>query len=146
MNSFAAHIAPLCGCATSMRKTLTAPTITFSTKKSSRVANTLQPTNRTPASGTRFAATSTRALGESRRGERAGTGGVTALQPCHTRTRPPRACWVRRGGGSWRRERLDQGLVRGGDLGQPIRNVQVAPPGGTRAGPPRGARRYDPAG
>src|SRR5213083_1796592 len=72
MNSFAAHIAPICGCATSMRKTLNAPTITFSTQKSSRVANTLHPKNRTPASGTRFAARSTRALGESRRGDRRG--------------------------------------------------------------------------
>src|SRR5438876_1122674 len=61
MNSFAAHIAPICGCATSMRRTLNAPTITFSTQKSSRVENTLQPKNRTPARGTRFAATSTSA-------------------------------------------------------------------------------------
>src|SRR5207244_8089149 len=38
---------------------------------------TLQPKNRTPASGTRFAATSTRALGETRRGKRSGTGEVT---------------------------------------------------------------------
>src|SRR5438132_13709489 len=74
MNSFAAHITPICGCATSMRRTLNAPTITFSTQKSSRVENTLQPKNRTPASGTKFAATSTRALGESRRGGRSGTG------------------------------------------------------------------------
>src|SRR2546422_11654303 len=77
MNSFAAHITPICGCATSMRRTLNAPTITFSTQKSSRVENTLQPKNRTPASGTRFAATSTRALGETRRGKRSGTGEVT---------------------------------------------------------------------
>src|SRR6266568_3865622 len=76
MNSFAAHIAPICGCATSMRRTLNAPTITFSTQKSSRVENTLQPKNRTPARGTRFAATSTRALGESRRGGRFGMGEV----------------------------------------------------------------------
>src|SRR6266705_2023449 len=74
MNSFAAHIAPICGCATSMRRTLNAPTITFSTQKSSRVENTLQPKNRTPARGTRFAATSTRALGESRKARRSGTG------------------------------------------------------------------------
>src|SRR2546422_7960748 len=70
MNSFAAHIAPICGCATSMRRTLNAPTITFSTQKSSSVENTLQPKNRTPARGTRFAATSTRALGESRKARR----------------------------------------------------------------------------
>src|SRR6266700_124800 len=76
MNSFAAHITPICGCATSMRRTLNAPTITFSTQKSSRVENTLQPKNRTPARGTRFAATSTRALGESRRGGRFGMGEV----------------------------------------------------------------------
>src|SRR5439155_13155783 len=141
-----AHIAPMCGCATSLRKTLKAPTITFSTQKSSRVANTIQPKNRTPASGTRFAATSTRALGERRGGGRAGTGGVTAPQPCHTRTRPPRACWVRRGGGSWRRERLDQGPGRGGDLRQPVRHGQVAPARGVRPGPARGARCNDPAG
>src|SRR3989454_9359394 len=77
MNSFAAHITPICGCATSMRRTLNAPTITFSTQKSSRVENTLQPKNRTPARGTRFAATSTRALGESRKARRSGTGEVT---------------------------------------------------------------------
>src|SRR2546425_10598 len=53
MNSFAAHITPICGCATSMRRMLNAPTITFSTQKSSRVENTLQPKNRTPAGGTR---------------------------------------------------------------------------------------------
>src|SRR6266568_3204558 len=76
MNSFAAHIAPICGCATSMRRTLNAPTITFSTQKSSRVENTLQPKNRTPARGTRFAATSSRALGESRKARRSGTGEV----------------------------------------------------------------------
>src|SRR6266853_1440227 len=76
MNSFAAHIAPICGCATSMRRTLNAPTITFSTQKSSRVENTLQPRNRTPARGTRFAATSTRALGESRKARRSGMGEV----------------------------------------------------------------------
>src|SRR5947208_16851303 len=76
MNSFAAHITPICGCATSMRRTLNAPTITFSTQKSSRVENTLQPKNRTPARGTRFAATSTRALGESRKARRSGTGEV----------------------------------------------------------------------
>src|SRR5712691_5942977 len=76
MNSFAAHIAPICGCATSMRRTLNAPTITFSTQNSSRVENTLQPKNRTPARGTRFAATSTRALGESRKARRSGTGEV----------------------------------------------------------------------
>src|SRR2546423_15160356 len=70
MNSFAAHITPICGCATSMRRTLNAPTITFSTQKSSSVENTLQPKNRTPARGTRFAATSTRALGESRKARR----------------------------------------------------------------------------
>src|SRR5207249_1450701 len=63
MHSFAAHVTPICGCATSMRRTLNAQTITFSTQKSSRVENTLQPKNRTPTSGTRFAATSTRALG-----------------------------------------------------------------------------------
>src|SRR3989442_15084905 len=74
MNSFAAHITPICGCATSMRKTLNAPTIAFSTQKSGRVENTLQRKNRTPARGTRFAATSTRALGESRRGRRSGRG------------------------------------------------------------------------
>src|SRR6266568_3355553 len=76
MNSFAAHIAPICGCATSMRRTLNAPTITFSTQKSSRVENTLQPKNRTPARGMRFAATSTRALGESRKARRSGRGEV----------------------------------------------------------------------
>src|SRR2546430_15705717 len=74
MNSFAAHITPICGCATSMRRTLNAPTITFSTQKSSRVENTVQPKNRPPASGTKFAATTTRALGERRRGGRSGTG------------------------------------------------------------------------
>src|SRR6266704_3318690 len=78
MNSFAAHITPICGCATSMRRTLNAPTITFSTQKSSRVENTLQPKNRTPARGTRFAATSTRALGESRKARRSGTSAAVA--------------------------------------------------------------------
>src|ERR1041385_1719714 len=76
MSSFTAHIAPSCGCATSMRRTLNAPTITFSTQKSSRVENTLQPKNRTPARGTRFAATSTRALGEGRKARRSGRGEV----------------------------------------------------------------------
>src|SRR5438046_6667920 len=77
MNRFAAPITPICGGATSMRRTLNAPTITFSTQKSSRVENTLQPKNRTPASGTRFAATSTRALGDSRKARRSGMGEVT---------------------------------------------------------------------
>src|SRR5205823_4388632 len=65
--AFATQIRGLSGCAHSMRSTLNPPTITFSTQKSSRVANTLQPKNNTPASGTKFAATSTRALGDRRR-------------------------------------------------------------------------------
>src|SRR2546429_7581632 len=65
--AFATQIRGLSGCAHSMRSTLNPPTITFSTQKSSRVANTLQPKSNTPASGTRFAATSTRALGDRRR-------------------------------------------------------------------------------
>src|SRR2546427_3278118 len=146
MNSFAAHIAPICGCATSMRKTLNTPTITFSTQKSSRVANTLQPMNRTPASGTRFAATSTRALGESRRGGRLGTSEVTVSLRCRVEGTPPRACRPRRRGGSCRRERFDQGPRGGGDLRQPVRDVQVARARRVRPGPARGARRNDPTG
>src|SRR5882762_4057810 len=142
MNSFAAHIAPICGWATSMRRTLKAPTITFSTQKSSRVANTVQPKNRTPASGTRFAATSVRALGESRtvgRGRgRSGTSEVTVSLRCRVEAMPPRACRPRRGTGSWRRERLDPGAGRGGDRRQPIRDIQVAPAGGVGPGAARG--------
>src|SRR2546422_11066379 len=77
MNSFAARITRICGSATSRRRTLKAPTITFSTQKSSKVENTLQPKNRTPASGMRFAATRVMALGESRRARRSGAGEVT---------------------------------------------------------------------
>src|SRR5712664_1125029 len=77
MNSFTAHIAPTCGCATSIRRMLNPPTITFSTQNSSRVANTVQPKNSTPASGTRFAATSTRALGVSRKVGRSAMDEVT---------------------------------------------------------------------
>src|SRR5205809_2234681 len=146
MNSFAAHIAPICGCATSMRKTLSAPTITFSSQKSSRVAKTVQPKNTTPASGARFAATSTRALGESRRARRAGAGGVTAPQRCNAAKAPPGACRPRRRGGSCRRERFDQGVGRGGDLRQPVQHIQVAHAGGIRAGAASAAGRNDPAG
>src|SRR5436305_1796786 len=72
--AFATQMRGLSGCAHSMRSTLNPPTITFSTQKSSRVANTLQPKNNTPASGTRFAATSTSALGDRRRPAAAGEG------------------------------------------------------------------------
>src|SRR2546429_5915785 len=65
--AFATQVRGLSGCAHSMRSTLNPPTIAFPTQKSSRVANTLQPKSNTPASGTRFAATSTRALGDRRR-------------------------------------------------------------------------------
>src|SRR2546426_5135190 len=144
MNSFAAHMAPICGWATSMRKILNAPTITFSTQKSSRVANTLQPRNRTPASGTRFAATSTRALGESRRVERgrgrgrSGTSEVTVSLRCRVEGTPPRACRALGEKGSWRREGLDPEVGCGGDFRQPVRDIQVARVGGVRPGAARG--------
>src|SRR5712691_11433934 len=125
MNSFAAHIAPICGCATSMRRTLNAPTITFSTQNSSRVENTLQPKNRTPARGTRFAATSTRALGESRRGGRSGRGDVKVHYDVE-----------------WRRRR--QAPARGRDLRKPVQYIQVAHAGGVRPGAARGPGGDDP--
>src|SRR5881394_4463708 len=85
--AFATQIRGLSGCAHSMRSTLNPPTITFSTQKSSRVENTLQPKNRTPASGTRFAATSTRALGDSRKARRSGMGEVTVYYDVEWRRR-----------------------------------------------------------
>src|SRR6266852_4599258 len=145
MNSFAAHIAPICGCATSMRRTLNAPTITFSTQKSSRVENTLQPKNRTPPSGTRFAATSTSALGESRRGGRFGrarsrsttmSSGGDAAKGLPA---PP-------GGRILRRERFDQTPGSGGDLRKPVQYVQVAHAGGVCPGAARGPGGDDPDG
>src|SRR6185437_2951540 len=126
--------------------TLNPPTITFSTQKSSRVANTVQPKNRTPPSGTRFAATSARALGESRRVGRSGTSEVTVPLRCRVEGAPPRACRPRRRGGSCRHERLDPEVGRRGDLWQPVRDVQVARAGGVRPGAARGAGGNDPAG
>src|SRR2546429_1245329 len=85
-----------------MRKTLNAPTITFSSQKSSRVANTLQPKNRTPASGTRFAATSTRALGDSRKARRSRMGGGTGDYDVEWGGRRQRRAGPARGGGLFR--------------------------------------------
>src|SRR5207237_278579 len=78
--AFATQMRGLSGCAHSIRSTLKPPTITFSTQKSSRVANTLQPKNNTPASGTKFAATSTRALGDRRRSAAAADGVAAATR------------------------------------------------------------------
>src|SRR4029077_12404348 len=137
MNSLAAHMTPTCGCATSIRKMLNPPTITFSTQKSSRVANTVQPKNSTPASGMRFAATSTRALGVSRRAGRSAMREVKVALRCRVEAVPPRACRLRAGGGSWRRERSAPEVGRRGNLRQPVRDVQVARASRAR---PRAAR------
>src|SRR2546429_9191702 len=96
--AFATQMRGLSGCAHSMRSTLNPPTITFSTQKSSRVANTLQPKNNTPASGARFAATSTSALGDRRRPAAAGGrggggfGGGTGGETPETQAAAPKTC------------------------------------------------------
>src|SRR5256885_208669 len=144
--AFATQIRGLSGCAHSMRSTLNPPTITFSTQKSSRVANVLQPKNNTPASGTRFAATSTSALGDRRRpaaageGVGVGFGGVTVGEPCRLEASAPRTCRPSgaRGGqrGAYRGgrhagvprhlQRPAEGILRSLAAGQPARQDRRA--------------------